>query len=136
MTSSDVPADMSSGGDTSNTDTSADTQTLADQAAAMCPSKTDMNVATPFSADQFCALFAQICSQITTGSPLLTNSTCLTTYAGWTSTGTGGPDGSATTGQQGCRSDHLCNAVRGTPTVHCWHAEGMSPPDGGGNPCP
>jgi hypothetical protein len=106
--------------------------TLADLAAAMCPSKTNMNTAVPFSAEQFCALYAATCSTIVPSSALLNASTCMSTYATWTSTSVDGG-----TGQQGCRSDHLCNAVRGNPQVHCWHAEGMANPgDGGVNPCP
>ncbi|HEY2730893.1 MAG TPA: hypothetical protein VGK52_13210, partial [Polyangia bacterium] len=84
-----------------------------------CPAKiTAMNAATPFSAADFCALYANVCgSQNFSGG--LTAADCETMYTSWASMKV---SGMATVGVQNCTSYHLCNANLSMPELHCQHA--------------
>jgi hypothetical protein len=101
---------------------------LAATARAMCAGKTDNN-ATMFTAEQFCALWAQTCSAVP--GTTLTAASCLDTYNSWTTTLDAGTVGLH--GQQGCRSYHLCNAANVRVIPHCYHAEGRTGQDAGAN---
>jgi hypothetical protein len=94
--------------------------------AAACTGKTDAN-ATPFTADQFCAIFEQVCANVP--GITITPSDCVATYNGFNST----PEDGGAHGQQGCRSYHLCNAFNVGAMPHCYHAEGRNGQDGGAN---
>jgi hypothetical protein len=81
---------------------------------AMCPLVPMSKV---FHPAEFCVLFNATCSGANTlVQSLATESTCESTYSGWTMS------------QQACRSYHLCNAARGgsySTAIHCPHAQGM-----------
>jgi hypothetical protein len=111
-----------------NTFCMAGTTDVASVARAMCAGKTDNN-ATMFTAEQFCALWAQTCSAVP--GVTLTAASCMALYNSWTTTPDAGISGGH--GQQGCRSYHLCNAVNVTAIPHCYHAEGRTGQDAGAN---
>jgi hypothetical protein len=113
-------------GATGGTGGSTDGSTDGVNVAAACTGKTDMN-ATPFTADQFCAIFEQLCASVP--GITITPSNCVATYNGFNST----PEDGGAHGQQGCRSYHLCNAFNVGITPHCYHAEGRSGQDAGAN---
>jgi hypothetical protein len=77
--------------------------------------------ATPYSATDFCELYASVCGgQSFTG--MLTPSNCVATYEGWA-----GKTIDGTNGVQSCASYHLCNATQGSPEMHCAHAAAEGP---------
>ncbi len=79
-----------------------------------------MNDATPYSPDDFCALYASVCGADTfTG--MLTPADCVATYTSWANKKV---TGMATVGVQNCTSYHVCNAEQGgaNVTTHCPHA--------------
>ena len=94
----------------------------------MCTQKRmDMNAATPFTASDFCALYADVCGAMTFAG-VLTPADCETTYTSWA---TKKIVGSPTVGVQNCTSYHLCNANQpGGATGHCPHATALA-----GTPC-
>jgi hypothetical protein len=76
---------------------------------------------TPYAATDFCALYASICgAQSFTG--MLTPATCVATYKSWATMTIDGTDG-----VQSCVSTHLCNAMAGSPAMHCYHATAQGP---------
>jgi hypothetical protein len=90
---------------------------------AMCDAKiAAMDGATPYSATDFCALYASLCgAQSFTG--MLTPASCVATYEGWTAMTIDG-----TNGVQSCASYHLCiAATAGSPEMHCIHAAAQGP---------
>lgn len=77
--------------------------------------------ATPYSATDFCELYASVCGgQSFTG--MLTPANCVATYEGWATMTIDGTDG-----VQSCASSHLCNATHGSPEMHCTHAAAQGP---------
>jgi hypothetical protein len=77
--------------------------------------------ATPYSATDFCVLYASVCGgQSFTG--MLTPSNCVATYEGWATMTIDGTDR-----VQSCASSHLCNATHGSPEMHCTHAAAEGP---------
>jgi hypothetical protein len=77
--------------------------------------------ATPYSANDFCELYASVCGgQSFAG--MLTPANCVATYEGWATMMTiyGG-------GLQSCASYHLCNAKQDSPETHCTHAAAQGP---------
>ena len=89
---------------------------------ATCDDKIAYGVgATPYSATDFCELYASVCGgQSFTG--MLTPASCVATYEGWATRTIDGVDH-----VQSCASAHLCNASRGAPELHCTHAAGQGP---------
>jgi hypothetical protein len=89
---------------------------------AMCDAKIAAgDGATPYSATDFCELYASVCGgQSFTG--MLTPANCVGTYEGWATMTIDG-----TNGVQSCASYHLCNARQGSPEMHCYHAAGAGP---------
>ena len=123
------------------TDTPAitDTGVDADPAAtekAMCQTPMFMSniTVTPFTAAEFCTLYFSECNDHAGVTHFATQADCRTAYNGYNMT----PDADTSpSGQQGCRSYHLCNAVRLNVNPHCAHATGLTGFDGGiGQPCP
>jgi hypothetical protein len=100
-----------------------------------------MNITTaPFTATEFCTLYFSLCNERVGNTHFASEAACETAYNGYNMT----PDADMSpTGQQGCRSYHLCNAyAKGNTTdatlnTHCPHATGFQPGDAGpGGPCP
>ena len=91
------------------------------------------NTAPPFTPQQFCALYRDICAPISGITQFATEQDCENSYNGFsTDAGTEGPNG-----QKGCRTYHLCNALNIDLNIHCPHATGLASRDGGpGGPCP
>jgi hypothetical protein len=89
---------------------------------AMCDAKRAAgDGATPYAPADFCALYASVCGgQSFTG--MLTPASCVATYEGWAAMTVDG-----TNGVQSCASYHLCNAMQGSPEMHCTHAAGLGP---------
>ena len=89
---------------------------------AMCDDKIAYGVgATPYSATDFCALYASVCGgQSFTG--MLTPANCVATYESWATMTIDGVDR-----VQSCVSSHLCNSSRGSPEMHCTHAAAQGP---------
>jgi hypothetical protein len=89
---------------------------------AMCDDKIAYGVgATPYSAADFCELYASVCGgQTFTG--MLTPADCVATYEGWANMTIDGTDH-----VQSCASAHLCNARLGSPEMHCTHASAQGP---------
>jgi hypothetical protein len=132
---SDAPKDMSVA-DTGNiVDTGADADPAANE-KAMCLTPMFMaNITTmPFTAAEFCRLYFSECNDLGGVTHFATQADCRTAYNGYNMT----PDADMSpSGQQGCRSYHLCNAVRLNVNPHCAHATGLSAFDAGsGPPCP
>jgi hypothetical protein len=92
-----------------------------------CPTKiTAANAATPFTAEDFCALYADACGTMTfTGA--LTSADCVATYNSWS---TKKIMGAPTVGVQNCVSYHVCNAESSAtaPATHCPHAAATASP--------
>jgi hypothetical protein len=90
--------------------------------AATCDAKIGAGVgAEPFSPTDFCQLYASVCGgQSFTG--MLTPANCVATYDGWATMTIDGTDR-----VQSCASAHLCNAMRGSPEMHCTHAAAEGP---------
>jgi hypothetical protein len=93
-----------------------------------CPTKIAATTsATPFTAEDFCALYADACGAMTfTGA--LTSADCVATYTAWASKKV---SGMATVGVQNCVSYHVCNAelpAVGSATTHCPHAAASASP--------
>ncbi len=90
--------------------------------AAMCDAKiASGDGATPYAATDFCALYASVCGgQSFAG--MLTPANCVATYEGWATMTIDGTDG-----VQSCASSHLCNAMLGSPEMHCTHAAAEGP---------
>jgi hypothetical protein len=88
----------------------------------MCPDKMAAgDGATPFSASDFCELYASVCGQQSfTG--MLTPANCVTTYESWATMTIDGTDR-----VQSCASSHLCNAMQNSPEMHCTHAAAEGP---------
>ena len=131
--------------DTSTTDTSTDTPVITDSGAdadpaasekAMCQTAMVMSniTTTPFTAAQFCTLYFSVCNSLQGVTQFANEAACETAYTGYNNT----PDADMSpTGQMGCRSYHLCNAVRLNVNPHCAHATGLASFDGSvGPPCP
>ena len=77
--------------------------------------------AMPFSPTDFCELYASVCGgQSFTG--MLTPANCVATYEGWATMTIDGTDA-----VQSCVSSHLCNAMQGSPEMHCTHAAAEGP---------
>ena len=89
---------------------------------AMCDAKIAAgDGATPYAATDFCELYASLCGgQSFTG--MLTPANCVATYESWATMTIDGTDR-----VQSCASTHLCNAMRGSPEMHCTHAAGEGP---------
>jgi hypothetical protein len=89
---------------------------------AMCDAKAAAGYgATPFSATEFCEVYASVCGgQSFTG--MLTPASCVATYEGWATMMT-----IVMTNVQSCASAHLCNAKAGSPEMHCTHAAALGP---------
>jgi hypothetical protein len=86
-----------------------------------CPAKVSAaNTATPFTAQDFCNLYASVCGT-TTFVGALTPADCVATYEGWA---TKKIAADPTHAEQSCVSYHLCNATTMSTTVHCPHAAG------------
>jgi hypothetical protein len=121
----------SAGAGTAGTDGGSDaSDSGAPNVAALkleCPTKiTAANAATPFTADEFCALYADACGSMTfTGA--LTSADCVATYNSWA---TKKIMGSPTVGVQNCVSYHVCNAESSAtaPATHCPHAAATASP--------
>jgi hypothetical protein len=127
------------GSDTSTgSDAASDGNTIAAQAMAKClgpdgsASAMEMdNNGTPFSTEEFCALFEQVCGAV--AGVTITPANCTAYYNGLSSS----PDAGEANGAKGCRSYHLCNAARVGVMPHCYHAEGRTAADAGDNTfCP
>jgi len=88
---------------------------------------------TPFTANQFCTLYLDLCNDLGGVTHFANMGECVAAYNGYNMT----PDADMSpTGQQGCRTYHLCNAVRLGVNPHCAHATGFSSFDGAvGPPC-
>jgi hypothetical protein len=77
--------------------------------------------ATPYSAADFCQLYASACAgQTFIG--MLTPANCVATYESWATMTIDG-----TNRVQSCVSSHLCNATEGSPEMHCTHAAAQGP---------
>jgi hypothetical protein len=89
---------------------------------AMCEAKIAAgDGAEPFSSTDFCELYASVCGgQSFTG--MLTPANCVATYEGWATMTIDGTDR-----VQSCASSHLCNAMQGSPEMHCTHAAAEGP---------
>jgi hypothetical protein len=86
---------------------------------AECASKVQAaNAAPPYTADEFCALYMNICGgQSFAGA--LTAESCVATYDSWAGKGV---MSNPTAKVQSCVSYHICNANFGSAAVHCQHA--------------
>jgi hypothetical protein len=89
---------------------------------AMCEAKIGAgDGAEPFSPTDFCELYASVCGgQSFTG--MLTPANCVAAYEGWATMTIDGTDR-----VQSCASSHLCNAMQGSPEMHCTHAAAEGP---------
>jgi hypothetical protein len=89
---------------------------------AVCNEKiAEGDSATPYSAADFCALYASVCSgQSFTG--MLTPANCVATYESWATMTIYG-----TINVQSCTTSHLCSATQGSPEMHCTHAAAQGP---------
>src|SRR5204863_373493 len=75
----------------------------------MCPAKmAAANSATPFTAEEFCALFKDVCGGANMNG--ITEGNCVATYTGWATKKVMGMPAVAV---QSCTSYHLCNAGGG-----------------------
>jgi hypothetical protein len=132
---SDAPKDMSVADTGSIVDVSVDADPAATE-KAMCLTPMFMSniTVTPFTAAEFCTLYFSECNDLAGVTHFATQADCRTAYNGYSMT----PDADMSpSGQQGCRSYHLCNAVRLNVNPHCAHATGLTGFDGGiGLPCP
>jgi hypothetical protein len=129
-----------------DTPTDTPTDTLVDTGADLGPAAVEKTMCltqpmyqsntttTPFTATQFCTLYLDLCNDLGGVTHFANMGDCVTAYNGYNMT----PDADMSpTGQQGCRTYHLCNAVRLNVNPHCAHATGLNMFDGSiGNPCP
>jgi hypothetical protein len=92
---------------------------------AACPMKAQQaNAATPFSTEDFCAVYAAVCGSVPGA---FTYDGCIATYSSWATQKVMSP---ATVAVQSCASYHLCNAILSGGAgarVHCPHASGKGP---------
>jgi len=124
-----------------NVDANADLGPAAVEKAMCLTPMFSMNITvTPFTAAQFCTLYFDLCNDRVGATHFANMGDCVSAYNGYNMT----PDADMSpSGQQGCRSYHLCNAYnKGNPTTatldtHCPHTTGFLPMDAGpGGPCP
>jgi hypothetical protein len=87
-----------------------------------------------FTAEQFCALYDELCNGLSGVTHFATEADCKTAYNAYTVTT--GIDAHPQ-GQMGCRSNALCGAAIVALNPYCAYATGLSAFDAGpGQPCP
>jgi len=131
-----------SGTDTPMSSDAGDASADADPAAtekALCQTAPYMTVpasVTPFTPADFCTLYFEICNDVVGATRFASQAECRAMYGGYNMTADADM---SPTGQQGCRSVHLClaNMSAANALIHCPHTTGLANNDAGpGGPCP